>query len=195
MDQAKTVNLTTRRNRLRTMNYEGENTFRFGYGVPELVRGIGLEEECVTRVAQVLICSHAPLIVLWCLSPGSLSSYTARIFCREQTGTVKMGKRKGWKASPMDERNAPEIVPQSVAAPFIVGAALFLITAAVNLEVPLYGVYAAGAGFGAGLTAVVFAAYIAALVPTLIVLGGISDRVGRKPTLLVGLGCAILRPP
>jgi len=92
----------------------------------------------------------------------------------------------------MAESHAHETESRSLAAPIIVGAALFLITAAVNLEVPLYGVYAAGAGFGAGLTAVVFAAYIAALVPTLIVLGGISDRVGRKPTLLVGLGCAIL---
>jgi len=92
----------------------------------------------------------------------------------------------------MAEPHADEAEPRSRVAPIIVGAALFLITAAVNLEVPLYGVYAAGAGFGAGLTAVVFAAYIAALVPTLIVLGGISDRVGRKPILLVGLGCAIL---
>lgn len=94
--------------------------------------------------------------------------------------------------SRMIEQHGRETAPRSSAAPIIVGTALFLITAAVNLEVPLYGVYAAGAGFGAGLTAVVFAAYIGALVPTLIVFGGISDRVGRKPILLVGLGCAIL---
>ncbi len=75
------------------------------------------------------------------------------------------------------------------AAP-LVGATLYLVTAAVNLQVPLYPAYAAAAGFGAGLTAVAFAAYVAGLLPVLLLLGGLSDRVGRKPVLIAGLLCA-----
>ncbi|MBD2462908.1 MFS transporter [Oscillatoria sp. FACHB-1407] len=73
-----------------------------------------------------------------------------------------------------------------------VSISLLLVTAAVNLEVPLYRTYAEVAGFGNGLTAVVFAAYVAGLLPVLLLLGGISDRVGRKPTLLAGLTFAAL---
>jgi MFS family permease len=75
---------------------------------------------------------------------------------------------------------------------FVVAASLFLVTVAVNLEVPLYRTYAQAAGYGNGLTAVVFAAYVAGLLPVLILLGGISDRLGRKPIILLGLVSAIL---
>ncbi|HEY9623477.1 MAG TPA: MFS transporter [Crinalium sp.] len=74
----------------------------------------------------------------------------------------------------------------------IVSAALFLVTAAVNLEVPLYRAYAEAAGYGNGLTAIVFAAYVAGLLPVLLLLGGISDRIGRKPVILAGLTSAAL---
>ncbi len=69
----------------------------------------------------------------------------------------------------------------------VVAICLFVTTLAINLEVPLYADYAQAAGFGSGLTALAFAAYVAGLLPVLILLGGISDRVGRKPVLLVGL--------
>ncbi len=72
----------------------------------------------------------------------------------------------------------------------ITAVALFLVTGAVNLQVPLYPVYAAAAGYGTGRTAVVFAAYVAGLLPMLILLGGLSDRLGRRPVILTGLGCA-----
>lgn len=74
----------------------------------------------------------------------------------------------------------------------VVTTSLFLVTAAVNLQVPLYTTYAQAAGFGNGLTAIVFAAYIIGLLPILIFLGGISDLVGRKPVVLAGLFCAML---
>ena len=74
----------------------------------------------------------------------------------------------------------------------VVAAALFLVTGAVNLQVPLYQAYAEAAGYGNGLTAVVFAAYVAGLLPVLILIGGVSDRVGRKPVVLVGLLSAVL---
>ncbi|MFP5200819.1 MULTISPECIES: MFS transporter [Bacillus] len=80
--------------------------------------------------------------------------------------------------------------------PFIfVLLGLFMITIAVNLQVPLYTAYAEQAGYGKAATALVFAAYVFGLIPVLLFLGGISDRAGRKPILLVALSfslCATL---
>ncbi len=69
----------------------------------------------------------------------------------------------------------------------IVSAAIFLIAHAANLQVPLYGTYAQFAGYGSGVSAIAFATYIAGLLPTLILLGGISDRLGRKKTIVASL--------
>lgn len=73
----------------------------------------------------------------------------------------------------------------------IIAAALFLVTGAVNLQMPLYRAYAAQAGYGNGRTALVFAAYVAGLLPTLLCFGGISDRIGRKRSILAGLASAL----
>jgi predicted MFS family arabinose efflux permease len=75
---------------------------------------------------------------------------------------------------------------------FVVAASLLLVTIAVNLEVPLYKTYAQAAGYGNGLTAVVFAAYVAGLLPVLFLFGGSSDRLGRKAVILLGLVSALL---
>jgi MFS family permease len=75
---------------------------------------------------------------------------------------------------------------------FTIALSLFLVTAAVNLEVPLYRTYAQLAGYGNGLTAIVFAAYVVGLLPILILFGGISERLGRKPVILSGLLSAAL---
>ncbi|MCP6757177.1 MAG: MFS transporter [Fischerella sp. CENA71] len=70
---------------------------------------------------------------------------------------------------------------------FIVAVAIFLITHATNLQIPLYGTYAKMAGFGSGVSAIAFSTYIAGLVPTLVLLGGASDRIGRKTVILTSL--------
>ncbi len=57
----------------------------------------------------------------------------------------------------------------------IVAAVIFLVTHAVNLQVPLYNTYAKIAGFGSGISAIAFSMYVAGLLPTLILLDGISD--------------------
>jgi hypothetical protein len=57
----------------------------------------------------------------------------------------------------------------------IVAAAIFLVTHAANLQVPLYNTYAKIAGFGSGISAIAFSMYVAGLLPTLILLDGISD--------------------
>jgi MFS family permease len=69
----------------------------------------------------------------------------------------------------------------------IVAIAIFLITHAANLQIPLYSTYAKLAGFGSGISAIAFSTYVVGLLPTLILLGGASDRIGRKKVILTSL--------
>ena len=74
----------------------------------------------------------------------------------------------------------------------LVISALFLVTCAVNLQAPLYYKYAELSGYGYGLITVVFAAYVIGVLPTFVLFGGISDRIGRKNSILLALVLAIL---
>lgn len=73
---------------------------------------------------------------------------------------------------------------------------LFIVTYAVNLQAPLYDVYAAESGVGATALTIAFAAYVGGLMPTLLLLGGLSDRIGRRMpialALLLGAGATLL---
>jgi MFS family permease len=73
----------------------------------------------------------------------------------------------------------------------IVSFALFLVTLAVNISMPLFRPYAEMAGLNNGQTALVLATYIVGMLPCYIFLGGISDRIGRKPVLLFSLFLAL----
>jgi MFS family permease len=73
----------------------------------------------------------------------------------------------------------------------IISFALFLITLAVNISMPLFRPYAELAGFNNGQTALVLATYILGMLPSYVFLGGISDRIGRKPVLLFSLFLAL----
>jgi Major Facilitator Superfamily len=63
--------------------------------------------------------------------------------------------------------------------------ALFLFAAAV--PTPLYAYYAATWHFSAVNLTVIFGVYAVALLATLLVAGSLSDAVGRRPVMLVGL--------
>ncbi|MFT4622705.1 MAG: hypothetical protein ACI8PZ_001361 [Myxococcota bacterium] len=76
-------------------------------------------------------------------------------------------------------------------AAVLIGLAIVLVTGAVNLQLPLYGLIAEEAGIGSGALSAVLAGYVAALLPTLILFGGVSDRVGRRATVLAALVCAL----
>lgn len=69
----------------------------------------------------------------------------------------------------------------------LLALALFTATFAVNLQTPLYGVYAAHSGVGASAVTIAFAAYVGGLMPTLVLLGGWSDRVGRRVPVALSL--------
>ncbi|MCT5313060.1 MFS transporter [Pseudomonas aeruginosa] len=64
---------------------------------------------------------------------------------------------------------------------------LCLITLAVNLQAPLYTAYAELSGYGAAATASAFSGYVLGVLPVLLVLGGLSDRIGRKPPIVVAV--------
>ncbi|MFV1638006.1 MULTISPECIES: MFS transporter [Phaeobacter] len=64
---------------------------------------------------------------------------------------------------------------------------LFTVTFAVNLQAPLYDVYAAESDVGATAVTVAFAAYVGGLMPTLLLVGGLSDRIGRRVPIALAL--------
>lgn len=64
---------------------------------------------------------------------------------------------------------------------------LFTVTFAVNLQAPLYDAYAAESDVGATAVTVAFAAYVGGLMPTLLLLGGLSDRIGRRIPITLAL--------
>ncbi|EDM43397.1 Major facilitator superfamily MFS_1 [unidentified eubacterium SCB49] len=70
---------------------------------------------------------------------------------------------------------------------YIITAVLFLITASVNIEMPLFRVYTENENFGVGMVGFAFASYIGGLLPTALLLGGLSDKIGKKKVLLIAL--------
>ncbi|WP_282092812.1 MFS transporter [Epibacterium ulvae] len=76
----------------------------------------------------------------------------------------------------------PKVIPVSFLA-----LGLFTVTFAVNLQAPLYDAYAAESNVGATAVTVAFAAYVGGLMPTLLLLGGLSDRSGRRFPIALAL--------
>lgn len=85
----------------------------------------------------------------------------------------------------------PRVVPfptLSRTPAFWTAAGLLLLSlAASGVPTPLYRVYSERFGFGPGTLTVVFGIYAFALLIALLVVGGLSDHVGRRPVLAGGL--------
>jgi MFS family permease len=64
---------------------------------------------------------------------------------------------------------------------------LFVVTTGVNLHAPLYAAYASVDGYGTMATTTAFAAYVAGVMPVLLGLGGLSDRIGRRPVMALSV--------
>jgi MFS family permease len=71
-----------------------------------------------------------------------------------------------------------------------VAGALFVLLMDGNLPTPLYAVYRDRFGFSGTELTLIFAIYAVALIPSLLVFGQLSDRVGRRPVIVGGLGVA-----
>ncbi len=65
--------------------------------------------------------------------------------------------------------------------------ALITITMGVNLHVPLYPAMAKLDGHGLAATTIAFSFYVAGILPVLLALGGLADRIGHKPVIVVAL--------
>ncbi|MDX1355791.1 MAG: MFS transporter, partial [Halomonas venusta] len=64
---------------------------------------------------------------------------------------------------------------------------LCMITTAVNLQAPLYGALAAQGGVGVGATTIAFACYVAGVMPVLLGLNGLAERIGYKAIIVTAL--------
>jgi MFS family permease len=62
-----------------------------------------------------------------------------------------------------------------------------LVLAASNFPTPLFPIYAERYHFGAATVTLLFSVYVAALIPAMLTLGRITDRVGRRPALVAGI--------
>jgi predicted MFS family arabinose efflux permease len=69
------------------------------------------------------------------------------------------------------------------AAFWSVAGLLVIMLAASGVPSPLYRVYQAEFGFGPGLLTTIFAVYAFALLASLLVVGGLSDHLGRRPVI------------
>ena len=79
-------------------------------------------------------------------------------------------------------------MPERAGRPFLILAvAFFTLLLGSNLPTPLYAVYRERFGFSGIVLTLVFATYMIVLVPTLLLCGQLSDRVGRKRVVAAGL--------
>jgi MFS family permease len=74
----------------------------------------------------------------------------------------------------------------------IVAGALFVLLVASNMPTPLYAVYRERFGFSSAVLTLIFATYAVVLVPSLLVFGQLSDRLGRRHVIVAGLGVAMV---
>ncbi|MCX5345978.1 MFS transporter [Streptomyces atratus] len=70
--------------------------------------------------------------------------------------------------------------------------ALLILLTGTNLPTPLYRGYEARFGFSSLVVTLIFAAYVVALIPSLLVAGPLSDAIGRRKVLLPAVALAAL---
>jgi MFS family permease len=74
---------------------------------------------------------------------------------------------------------------------WLVVAAQVLLFAGSNFPTPLFPIYEQRYGFGSGVVTLLFGVYVVVLVPTLLLLGRVADRVGRRPLLAAGIAITV----
>jgi len=72
----------------------------------------------------------------------------------------------------------------------LLGYAVLMLFVGTTVPTPLYRLYQTKLGFSSGVLTLLFAVYVFTLLPLLLVLGRISDRIGRRPPLLAGFAAA-----
>ncbi len=72
----------------------------------------------------------------------------------------------------------------------LLGYAVLMLFVGTTIPTPLYRVYQTELHFSSGVLTLLFSVYVFTLLPLLLVLGRISDRIGRRPPLLAGFAAA-----
>ncbi len=72
------------------------------------------------------------------------------------------------------------------------GYAILALMIGTNLPSPLYQIYMQKWGFSPGTLTAIFACYAFFLIPSLLIFGRLTDRIGRKPVIVAGLLLAAL---
>lgn len=74
-------------------------------------------------------------------------------------------------------------------AAFVVTAYAFAVTmVGTTMPTPLYPLYGARFGFSELIITVIFATYAVGVLASLLLFGSLSDQIGRRPVLMLGLG-------
>jgi MFS family permease len=97
--------------------------------------------------------------------------------------------------SPVDPYTVPAGRSGRLSQPIAFGgitAILVLFAAAASAPTPLYVVYQKEWGFSTTLLTVIFAVYVFGLIGSLLVLGALSDHVGRRPVLAAAIALEAL---
>nr|WP_255434050.1 MFS transporter [Ammoniphilus sp. CFH 90114] len=71
-------------------------------------------------------------------------------------------------------------------------SSLFLIMLGANIPIPLFSLYEQKWELSPGMITLIFAVYAFAIIPTSLIAGQLSDRIGRKWILVLGLSMSIL---
>lgn len=74
----------------------------------------------------------------------------------------------------------------------IIASSFAAMLLASNLATPLYAVYAKQFGFSTTVLALIFAVYALVLILALLAFGQLSDQLGRRPVIALGLGLAVV---
>ncbi len=92
-----------------------------------------------------------------------------------------------------DRQSQPQAAVRRVSGPAFgwVAYTMFILLTGTNLPTPLYHGYEQIFGHSALTTTLIFAAYVAALVPSLLIAGPLADSVGRRVVLLPALLMAV----
>jgi predicted MFS family arabinose efflux permease len=72
------------------------------------------------------------------------------------------------------------------------GYAFAVAMAGTTLPTPLYGLYRARFGLSELIITVIFATYAVGVIATLLLFGRLSDQIGRRPVLMLGIGFSAL---
>ncbi len=75
---------------------------------------------------------------------------------------------------------------------WLVVAAQVLLFAGSNFPTPLFPIYEHRYGFGSGVVTLLFGVYVVVLIPTLLLLGPVTDRIGRRPLLVAGIAVTVV---